>query len=67
MLENLKLAPFSTVPGICPGLHIRNIFKEGELEPKATTEESSVVQTREGDRFVEKLNSTTSTSSDFRV
>ncbi|WP_245803933.1 hypothetical protein [Geothermobacter hydrogeniphilus] len=23
------------------GLHIRNIYKEGELEPEATTEESS--------------------------
>jgi len=30
------------------GLHIRNIFKEGELEKKATTEESSVVQKRAG-------------------
>jgi len=26
------------------GLHIGNIFKEGELQPGATTEESSVVQ-----------------------
>ena len=25
------------------GLHIRNIYKEGELEPDATTEKSSVV------------------------
>lgn len=25
------------------GLHIRNVFKEGELEPDSTTEESSVV------------------------
>jgi prophage maintenance system killer protein len=35
------------------GLHIRNIFKEGELEPKATTEESSVVQ-KEGGRQVRR-------------
>ena len=33
------------------GLHIRNIYKEGELEPEATTEESSVVQ-NEGSRRV---------------
>lgn len=26
------------------GLHIRNVFKEGELKERATTEESSVVQ-----------------------
>ncbi|WP_435548315.1 DNA-binding protein [Desulfobacterium sp. N47] len=26
------------------GLHIRNIYKEGELSRKGTTEESSVVQ-----------------------
>ncbi len=35
------------------GLHIRNIFKEGELEQKATTEESSVVQ-KEGTRQVRR-------------
>jgi prophage maintenance system killer protein len=35
------------------GLHIRNIFKEGELEPTATTEESSVVQ-KEGGRQVRR-------------
>jgi len=28
------------------GLHLKNIFGEGELEEAATTEESSVVQTR---------------------
>ena len=33
------------------GLHVRNIYKEGELEEKATTEESSVVQ-QEGRRKV---------------
>jgi len=33
------------------GLHLRNIFKEGELEESATTEESSVVQ-KEGNRQV---------------
>lgn len=35
------------------GLHIRNIYKEGELEPEATTEESSVVQ-NEGNRKVQR-------------
>ncbi len=35
------------------GLHIRNVFKEGELEPGTTTEESSVVQT-EGGRQVRR-------------
>jgi len=33
------------------GLHVRNIYKEGELEEKSTTEESSVVQ-QEGRRKV---------------
>lgn len=35
------------------GLHLRNIFKEGELEESATTEESSVVQ-QEGKRRVRR-------------
>lgn len=35
------------------GLHIRNIFKEGELEAQATAEDSSVVQT-EGGRQVRR-------------
>ncbi len=35
------------------GLHIRNVFKEGELDEKATTEESSVVQS-EGERKVRR-------------
>lgn len=35
------------------GLHIRNIYKEGELDQKATTEESSVVQ-KEGGRDVRR-------------
>jgi prophage maintenance system killer protein len=35
------------------GLHIRNIYKEGELEPDATTEKSSVVQ-NEGSREVRR-------------
>jgi death-on-curing family protein len=35
------------------GLHIRNIFKEGELEEFATTEESSVVQ-EEGGRKIRR-------------
>ncbi len=35
------------------GLHIRNIFKEGELEDAATTEESSVVQ-MEGGREIRR-------------
>lgn len=35
------------------GLHIRNTYKEGELQPGATTEESSVVQ-KEGPRNVRR-------------
>jgi prophage maintenance system killer protein len=35
------------------GLHLRNIFKEGELEESATTEDSSVVQ-KEGNRQVRR-------------
>ena len=35
------------------GLHIRNIYKEGELTRKGTTEESSVVQ-NEGGRPVRR-------------
>jgi death-on-curing family protein len=35
------------------GLHLRNIYKEGELEESATTEESSVVQ-KEGKRQVRR-------------
>lgn len=35
------------------GLHIRNIYKEGELTPEGTTEESSVVQD-EGERRVRR-------------
>ena len=35
------------------GLHIRNIYNEGELSRKGTTEESSVVQT-EGGRQVRR-------------
>ena len=35
------------------GLHIRNLYKEGELSREATTEESSVVQ-NEGDRQVRR-------------
>ena len=38
------------------GLHIRNIFKEGELEEIATTEESSVVQ-EEGGRKIRRRRS----------
>lgn len=37
------------------GLHIRNIFKEGELEPGATTEESSVVQEEAGRRVTRTI------------
>ncbi|MEO5618462.1 MAG: RhuM family protein [Candidatus Eisenbacteria bacterium] len=35
------------------GLHVRNVFKEGELDEKATTEDFSVVQT-EGSRSVRR-------------
>jgi len=37
------------------GLHIRNIYKEGELEPEATTEESWVVQNEGGRKVRRKL------------
>jgi len=35
------------------GLHIRNAYKEGELQESATTEESSVVQ-NEGGRSIRR-------------
>lgn len=35
------------------GLHLKNIYADGELTPEATTEESSVVQT-EGEREVQR-------------
>ena len=35
------------------GLHLKNIYSEGELSEKATTEESSVVQ-KEGERLVNR-------------
>lgn len=35
------------------GLHLKNIFEDGELNREATTEESSVVQT-EGEREVQR-------------
>lgn len=37
------------------GLHIRNVFKEGELEQDPTTEESSVVQTQGGRQVQRKV------------
>jgi prophage maintenance system killer protein len=37
------------------GLHIRNIYKEGELDQKGTTEDSSVVQDEGGRRVRRKL------------
>jgi prophage maintenance system killer protein len=37
------------------GLHIRNIYKEGELEAEATTEESSVVQEEAGRSVARKI------------
>lgn len=36
------------------GLHISNIYKEGELSRTGTTEESSVVQNEGGGRFAAK-------------
>jgi prophage maintenance system killer protein len=36
------------------GLHIRNVFKESELDENSTTEESSVVQ-KEGDRQIRRV------------
>lgn len=38
------------------GLHIRNIYKEGELSRKGTTEESSVVQNEGGRQVRRKVN-----------
>jgi hypothetical protein len=37
------------------GLHIRNIYKEGELTRKGTTEESSVVQSEGGRQVRRKI------------
>jgi|LGVF01.1.fsa_nt_gb hypothetical protein len=48
------------------GLHIRNLYKEGELLREATTEESSVVQT-EGDRKVQYYNLDMIISVDYRI
>lgn len=36
------------------GLHLKNIYKSGELEEKSTTEQSSVVR-QEGNRQVKRL------------
>ncbi len=52
------------------GLHIRNIYKEGELNEKATTEESSVVQQeakRNVKRKVKKYNLDVIISVGYRV
>ena len=38
------------------GLHIRNIYKEGELSRKGTAEESSVVQNEGGRQVRRKVN-----------
>ncbi len=38
------------------GLHVRNIYKEGELPRKGTTEQSSVVQNEGGRRVRRKVN-----------
>ncbi|MFC1896580.1 virulence RhuM family protein [Thermodesulfobacteriota bacterium] len=38
------------------GLHIRNIYKEGELSRKGTTEDSSVVQNEGGRQVRRKVN-----------
>ena len=38
------------------GLHIRNVYKEGELSRKGTTEESSVVQNEGGRQVRRKVN-----------
>lgn len=38
------------------GLHVRNIYKEGELHRKGTTEESSVVQNEGGRKVRRKVN-----------
>ena len=38
------------------GLYIRNVYKEGELSRKGTTEESSVVQNEGGRQVRRKVN-----------
>lgn len=45
------------------GLHLKNIFEDGELSREATTKESSVVQTEEGGRCSAPSRSTTSMAS----
>ncbi len=52
-LSRLQMAKLFNRDSDTIGLHLKNIYKSGELEPLATTEESSVVR-QEGKRTVER-------------
>jgi hypothetical protein len=53
-LTQRKMAQLFDVSTDNVGLHLKNIFEDGELRREATTEESSVVQA-EGSREVHRL------------
>ncbi len=52
-LSQREMAELFTVSQDNIGLHLKNLYEEGELEREATTEESSVVQ-KEGNREVRR-------------
>ena len=52
-LSQREIAQLFAVSTDNVGLHLKNIYKEGELETESTTEESSVVQ-KEGSREVKR-------------
>jgi hypothetical protein len=52
-LSQRDMAELFDVSADNTGLHLKNIFEDGELIREATTEESSVVQT-EGSRVVQR-------------
>ena len=52
-LSQREMAQFFDVSTDNVGLHLKNIFKDGELNREATTEESSIVQI-EGTRGVQR-------------
>ena len=43
-LSQAQLATLSEKDSDTVGFHLKNIYKEGELDPEATTEQSSVVR-----------------------
>ncbi|WP_243443720.1 RhuM family protein [Psychrobacter sp. JCM 18903] len=53
MLSQAQLATLFEKDSDTIGLHLKNIYKEGELDPEATTEQSSVVR-QEGNRQVRR-------------